>query len=175
MVDPQISPASDLLEGEHVVAEAEGVRLGWQWQTILIWWLPGAVFIGLALVQFHSWLVAGGLLLFCAALFAFYASDREVRPRAGRRTYVLTDRRLLVVQPAGTRATPLTEIASTHMEDAPADRAVATLSAAATIVLQLRAPGPKGEPRRLRIGPLRRPVEFRAAIDAQLGAVAQHA
>ena len=144
MAEPEISPSPELLPGERLVAEAEGVRLGWQWQTVLIWWLPGVIFIALAVVEFHSWLVAGALALFCIALFAFYASDREVRPRAGRRTYVLTDRRLLVLQPGGQRETSLSEIAATHMESAVADRAVATLSAAATIVLQLRTPGPKG-------------------------------
>ena len=157
--------------GEVVLAEAQGVRLGWQWQTILIWWVPGILFTALALAEFHSLLVAAGVLLFCLALFAFYASDREVRPRAGTRHYVLTNRRLLVVQPGGVRETELSDVAATQMEESAADVAVATLSAAATIVLQLRTPGPKGEPRRLRIGPLRRPREFRAAIDREVNAL----
>jgi hypothetical protein len=157
--------------GERHIAEARGVMLGWQPRTILIWWLPGLVFIGLAQVQFRSWLVTAGLAVFCAALFLFYASDREVRPLSGGRKYVLTSRRLLMRGPeplAEWRPMLLTEISQTHMEDGLADRAVRVLAGAATIVLELRAPGPKGEPRKMRIGPVRRATAFRAAIDQQL-------
>jgi hypothetical protein len=154
-----------------MVVEARGVRLGWQWRTILIWWVPGIAFIALAMIQFHSWAVTIGLALFCAALFAFYASDREVRPRAGLKRYVLTDRRLLIGSPAGAwREIGLSDIRATRMESGPADRLVARLSHAATIVLELNAPGPKGEPRRSRIGPLRQPEAFRTAIDLQVAA-----
>jgi len=55
------------------------------------------------------------------------------------------------------------------MEEGIADRAVRRLSGAATIVLILRAPGPKGEPRRVRIGPMRDPEGFRGSIDVRLG------
>jgi hypothetical protein len=157
--------------GEAVVAEAAGVTLGWQPQTILIWWVPGLIFIGLAWLEFHSLVVVIGLTIFCAALFAFYASDREVRPRSRRKQYLLTDRRLWVGTPGPTvvwRPLPLEGIATTVMEDGIADRVVGRLSSAATIVLVMREPGPKGEPRRVRIGPMRRPAEFRAAIDARI-------
>lgn len=157
--------------GEAVLAEAAGVVLGWQLQTVLIWWIPGAVCIALGWIEFRSVVVTLGLALFCVALFLFYAGDREVRPRAGRKHYVLTDRRLLVGSagtPAAWRPLAVAEIAATRMENGLADRAVALLSSAATIVLELRAPGPRGEPRRLRIGPMRRPHGFQAAIDALL-------
>jgi hypothetical protein len=65
---------------------------------------------------------------------------------------------------------PLADVARTAMERGLADVAVARLSGAATIVLIYSTPGPKGEPRRLRIGPMRRPEAFRAALDAHLGA-----
>ena len=158
--------------GESILAEAQGVRLGWQPRTILIWWLPGLVFIAVGQLEFRSWPVTLGLAVFCAALFAFYAQDREVRPRSGARRYVLTDRRVLIgaVDASAWRPVPLAEIARTEMEHGLADIAVARLSGAATIVLVLGAPGPKGEPRRLRIGPMREPEAFRAALDARLGA-----
>lgn len=161
----EMSPPLD--RGEQVVAEAGSVTLGWQPRTILIWWLPGIVFLVLTQIEFQSPIVTAGLALFCIALFAFYAQDREVRPRAAKKVYILTDRRLLVGDAgAGTwRTIDLSDIAGTDMEDGPADRVVARLSAAATIVLRLRSLGPKGEARRVRIGPMRRPVEFRAAID----------
>ncbi|HEV3234235.1 MAG TPA: hypothetical protein VG329_06770 [Candidatus Dormibacteraeota bacterium] len=187
MPQPGFSPASDqplegltsamppLDPGENIVVEAAGVTLGWQPQTVLIWWVPGLIFIGLAWLEFRSLIVVAGLTLFCAALFAFYASDREVRPRSRRRNYVLTDRRLWVGIPGPSmtwRPLQLDGIASTRMETGLADRVVGRLSAAATIVLVMRDPGPKGEPRRVRIGPMRRPEAFRAAIDAQLGGFA---
>ncbi|MEA2646199.1 MAG: hypothetical protein QOE92_1282 [Chloroflexota bacterium] len=169
----EFSPAATppLEPGETVVAEATGVLLGWQPQTILIWWVPGAVFIILGWLEFRSVVVTVGLALFCVALFLFYARDREVRPRAGRKRYVLTDRRLLVGSPGpetAWRPLPLGDIGATRMEHGVADRVVAVLSSAATIVLELRAPGPRGEPRRLRIGPMRRPRGFQAAIDGLL-------
>jgi hypothetical protein len=162
-----------LLDGEEVVDRAEGVLLGWQLRTVLIWWLPGAVFVALGYLEFHSIAVTIALFVFCAALFAFYASDSEVRPRGSRRRYVLTDRRLLigaVDRDVPWRTVELAEVATTHMEKAPIDRAVARLSGAATIVLEMRDPGPKGQPRRVRIGPMRRPDGFREAIQARLGA-----
>jgi hypothetical protein len=158
--------------GETVVADAPGVLLGWQLQTVLIWWVPGVVFIALGWLEFRSVVVTIGLALFCIALFLFYAGDREVRPRSGRKRYILTDRRLLVGTPGSPpawRPLALSEIAATRMENGVADRAVAVLSSAATIVLELRAPGPRGEPRRMRIGPMRRPRQFQAAIDELLG------
>jgi hypothetical protein len=179
--DPGLSPAAGvpiddgsgapLEPGEKVIAEAAGVVLGWQPRTILIWWLPGLVFIALAWLQFQSWIVTIGLTIFCAALFLFYATDREVRPRSSRRRYVLTDRRLLIGSagpPLAWRPVPLDGVAATHMETGLADRVVMRLSAAATIVLDLRAPGPKGEPQRVRIGPMREPAVFRGAIEARL-------
>lgn len=179
--DPGFSPAvaapldgdleAPIEPGEKVFAEAAGVVLGWQPRTILIWWLPGLVFIALAWLQFQSWIVTIGLTIFCAALFLFYASDREVRPRSSRRRYVLTDRRLLIGSsgpPVAWRPLALDGVAATHMETGLADRVVMRLSAAATIVLELRALGPKGEPQRVRIGPMREPAVFRAAIEARL-------
>ena len=161
-----------LRPGEDVVASADGVLLGWQWRTVMIWWLPGLVFIGLAQLEFRSVIVTIGLLIFCVAMFAFYASDSEVRPRGSRKRYVLTDQRLMIG--AADRDLPwrpveLQEVAATHMEQGLVDRAVARLSGAATIVLELRAPGPKGQPRRVRIGPMRRPDGFRDAIELRLG------
>jgi hypothetical protein len=170
--------APPLLDGESEEAVAEGVMLGWQARTVLIWWVPGLVFIALAWYQFRSLAVTVGLLLFCGALFLFYASDREVRPRSSRKRYVLTRDRLLICQAASGRqnsasetavtwrALPLGDIASVTMEDGLADVVVARLSGAATIVLQLRAPGPKGEPRRLRIGPMREPNAFRERLES---------
>lgn len=158
--------------GESVLAQASGVVLGWQPQTILIWWIPGLIFIALAWVETASPVVTLGLAGFCTGLFLFYASDREVRPRGSRRQYVLTDRRLLLAgagEPIKWRPLDLVDVASTRMEEGLADRAVRRLSGAATIVLELRAPGPKGEPRRTRIGPMRQPELFRSAIDGQLG------
>ncbi len=189
MAAAEFSPASQTLDtpgptsseqgwldpGERVLAEAAGVRLGWRWQTVLIWWLPGIVFIALGQLEFRSVPVTLGLLGFCAVLFLFYASDREVRPRGGSRRYLLTDRRLRIGNGAAWRDVPLSEVAATHMESGPADLMVARLSGAATIVLELRQPGPKGEPRRLRIGPLRRPRDFRAAVDALLPATRDEA
>ncbi|HEV1997999.1 MAG TPA: hypothetical protein VGR61_07720 [Candidatus Dormibacteraeota bacterium] len=161
-----------LQPGEHLVTTAEGVLLGWQWRTVLIWWLPGLVFIGLGQLEFHSLVVTAGLLVFCAAMFAFYSSDSEVRPRGSRKRYLLTDRRLLIAAVDPTlppRALDLTEVATTRMEKGLMDRAVARLSGAATIVLEMRDPGPKGQPRRLRIGPMREPDAFRDAIELGLG------
>jgi hypothetical protein len=181
VAEAPISPATGTLDfegavlpalgpGEGLIATAEGVRLGWQWPTILVWWLPGLLFIGLAVVEFHSWIVTIGLTVFCIALFLFYAQDREVRPRREGQRYVLTDRRLLIVADnGGWREIALGDIAATHMESGAADRAVAAISRAATIVLELSTPGPKGQPRRVRIGPLRGPVEFRGLIDARRG------
>jgi hypothetical protein len=178
MADAALSPAQELageapaplLPGERVALAAAGVRLGWQPRTILIWWLPGLAFIAVGQLEFRSWAVTAGLALFCAALFAFYAQDREVRPRGGSRRYLLTDRRLLIGSGADAwRPVPLADVARTEMEHGIADLAVARLSGAATIVLVLATPGPKGEPRRLRIGPMRDPETFRAAIDARLG------
>ena len=171
VMDADPTTAPPLEAGERVVAEAAGVVLGWQPQTILIWWVPGLVFIGLALLQFRSWIVVAGLTLFCAALFVFYASDREVRPRSRRKNYVLTDQRLLIGTPGPPmvwRPVLLEAIGATRMENGLADRVVGRLSAAATIVLEMRDPGPKGEPRRIRIGPMRRPEAFRAEIDARV-------
>jgi hypothetical protein len=157
--------------GETVIAETIGVVLGWQPRTVLIWWVPGLIFIALAWLQFRSLFVVAGLTLFCAALFAFYASDREVRPRSSRKRYLLTQRRLLIAaagSPAAWRLVGLNGIVATQMESGLADRIVMRLSSAATIVLEMREMGPKGEPRRMRIGPMRSPEAFRAAIDAQL-------
>jgi len=162
---------AELRPGENVLARADGVLLGWQARTVVIWWLPGLVFIGLSQVEFHSWLVTVALFIFCAALFIFYASDSEVRPRGSRKRYVLTDQRLLIgaADRARTwRTVELAEVAGTHMEKGVVDRAVARLSGAATIVLEMRDPGPKGEPRRVRIGPMRDPDDFRTAIDLRL-------
>ena len=173
--DSSVTPP--LLDGESEEALAEGVMLGWQARTVLIWWVPGLVFIALAWYQFRSLAVTVGLLLFCGALFLFYASDREVRPQSSRKRYVLTRDRLLIGQATGRRqnsasetavtwrALPLGDIASVTMEDGLADVVVARLSGAATIVLQLRAPGPKGEHRRLRIGPMREPYAFRERLE----------
>src|SRR5258708_4700011 len=148
-----------LQPGEAVVAEADGVVLGWQARTILIWWLPGMIFVALAWLETRSPAVTAGLAAFCVGLFLFYSFDREVRPRSRRRRYVLTERRRLIASAAGPPPRPPRHIA---------DGAVGRLSGAATIVLQLRLPGPKGEPRTLRIGPMRRPGDFRRSIDAQL-------
>lgn len=181
MRDPGFSPSVEaasaadgsppLEPGESVVAQATGVLLGWQPQTVLIWWVPGLVFIALAWIQFQSWIVVAGLTVFCAALFLFYASDREVRPRSGRKHYLLTERRLLIATTGAQvswRPVLLNDVAATRMENGLADIVVMRLSAAATIVMEMRAPGPKGEPRRMRIGPMRDPNEFRAAIEARL-------
>ena len=170
---PPDAPSSDpdLLPGETVLARAEGVSLGWQWRTVLIWWLPGLVFIGLAQVEFHSWLVTAALVVFCSALFVFYASDSEVRPRGSRKRYVLTDQRLLIGaadRVHSWRTVDLAEVATTRMEKGLVDRVVARLSGAATIVLEMRDPGPKGQVRRVRIGPMRDPDEFRSVIDVRL-------
>jgi hypothetical protein len=184
MPPAQFSPASEpsavarlqadepsLSSGENVLADAPGVRLGWQLSTIVIWWVPSAVFGVLAWVEFRSVGVTVGLLVFCLLLFLFYSSDREVRPRSGSRRYVLTDKRLLIgTLGSGWRDVPLSDIAITRMEEGAADRAVAYLSRAATVVLELRAPGAKGEPRRLRIGPLREPRAFRSMIDERIEA-----
>ena len=156
---------------------ADGVLLGWQLRTVLIWWIPGLVFTAVAWLESQSWVVTLGVLLFCTALFAFYANDREVRPRSRGKRYVLTDRRLLV----GATTTPgsswrpmaLDDIARTRMEEGLMDRVVARLSGAATIVLELNSLGPKGEPREVRIGPMRRPVDFRRALDERLEAGAR--
>jgi hypothetical protein len=167
----------DLLEGESIVARAAGVVLGWQLRTILIWWLPGLVFIGLGQLEFHSLIVTIGLFAFCALLFAFYASDSEVRPRGTRKRYVLTDRRLLIGaldRDVPWRTVELAEVAATRMEKGLADRAVARLSGAATIVLEMRDPGPKGQPRRLRIGPMREPDTFRDHLERGLGPLRAH-
>jgi len=147
------------------------VLLGWQWRTVFIWWLPGLVFIALGQLEFHSLVVTAGLFLFCAAMFAFYSSDSEVRPRGSRKRYVLTDQRLLIsaVDPAlAPRVVELGEVGATRMEKGLMDRAVARLSGAATIVLEMRDPGPKGQPRRVRIGPMRDPDSFRDAIERRL-------
>ena len=165
------APAAPLQPGEELLRTGVGVRLGWQPQTILIWWLPGLLFIVVGWLEFRSVAVTAGMLGFCGLLFAFYAQDREVRPQGGGRHYMLTDRRLLIGAPGGAwRPVELSEVAATHMEEGIADRLVARLSGAATIVLEMRDPGPKGEPRRVRIGPLKRPRDFRRAIDAGLGA-----
>ena len=161
----------DLRPGEKVLARADGVQLGWQMRTVVIWWLPGLVFIALAQVEFHAWLVTLALLAFCAALFVFYASDSEVRPRGSRKRYLLTDERLLIGaadRAQSWRTVELAEVATTRMEKGVVDRGVARLSGAATIVLEMRDPGPKGQPRRVRIGPMREPDEFRGAIDMRL-------
>jgi hypothetical protein len=178
MVEAPFSPAAllppspPLEPGETVLAEAAGVKLGWQPRTILIWWLPGLLFIALAQAEFRAWAVTAGLAVFCVALFAFYAQDREVRPRVGRRRYVLTRRRVLVGsgESESWRPVAVAEIARTEMEHGLADLVVARLSGAATIVLIMATPGPKGEPRRLRIGPMRDPEGFRAALDAAIAA-----
>ena len=157
--------------GERVTAEAAGVVLGWQPRTILIWWVPGIIFIILAWLETRSVAVSVGLAVFCLGLFAFYALDREVQPRSSRRRYVLTDQRLLigaVDDPDQWRPVRLAEISGTRMEEGLADRVVRRLSGAATIVLVFDSPGPKGEPRRLRIGPMRQPEAFRQAIDTAL-------
>jgi hypothetical protein len=157
--------------GEREAGVAEGVLLGWQLRTIAIWWVPGVIFIALSQLQFHSWLVTAALAAFCALLFAFYASDREVRPRARAREYLVTSTRVWIGNRENGNAwreVLLREIAATHMEDGLADRIVRRLSGAATVVLVLRQPGPKGEPRRVRLGPMRHPQDFRAAIDSQL-------
>src|SRR6202165_2325270 len=149
--------------GESVIARASGVVLGWQPQTILIWWIPGLVFIALAWIQTASLVVTFGLAVFCAGLFLFYASDREVRPRGSHRQYVLTDRRLIIAaagKPPRWRPLDLGDVASTRMEEGLADRVVRRVSGAAAIGIELRAPGPKGEPRRMRIGPLRQAELF---------------
>jgi hypothetical protein len=167
----EAAPEIPLGPGESILAEADGVVLGWQARTILIWWLPGIIFIALGWLETHSIVVTVGLAVFCVALFLFYASDREVRPRGLRRRYVLTDQRLLIAavgQAAGWRPLDLADVASTLMEEGIADRAVRRLSGAATIVLVLRTPGPKGEPRRVRIGPMRDPEGFRGSIDLRL-------
>ena len=184
MSQAQISPAQapagpappadfELLPDEYIVAEAKGVRLGWQWQTVLVWWIPGLAFIALAWLEFHSLVVTAGLAVFCFLLFLFYAQDREVRPKSARKHYYLTDRRLLIVSPGRTtpwKEVPLSDIVDTRMEEGRMDRVVASIARAATLVLELKGPGAKGEPRRLRLGPVRRPGEFRARIDAQLRA-----
>lgn len=160
-----------LLEGESIVARADGVVLGWQLRTILIWWLPGLVFIGLGQLEFHAVIVTIGLFAFCALLFAFYAADSEVRPRGTRKRYVLTNRRLLIGaldRDVPWRTVELAEVATTRMEKGLADRAVARLSGAATIVLEMRDPGPKGQPRRLRIGPMREPDAFRDELELRM-------
>lgn len=165
-----------LRPGEIVVASAGGVLLGWQWRTVLIWWLPGLVFIGLAQLEFQSLVVTLGLFIFCVAMFAFYSSDSEVRPRGGRRSYVLTDQRLMIGaldRDLPWRPVELDEVAATRMEKGLVDRAVARLSGAATIVLELTTPGPKGQPRRVRIGPMRDPDAFRDAIELRLHASRQ--
>lgn len=170
-IEAETSASPPLAAGESVIARASGVVLGWQPQTILIWWVPGLIFIALAWIETASPVVTLGLAVFCAALFLFYASDREVRPRGSRRQYVLTDRRLLIAaagDPPRWRPLDLDDVASTRMEEGLADRVVRRLSGAATIVLELSAPGPKGEPRRTRIGPMRQPELFRVAIDGQL-------
>ena len=173
------SPATAVVDGptlrpgEIVVATAGGVLLGWQWRTVLIWWLPGLVFIGLAQFEFRSLVVTLGLFIFCLAMFAFYSSDSEVRPRGGRRRYVLTDQRLMIGAPnrdLAWRPVELLEVAATRMEKGMVDRAVARLSGAAPIVLEMRGPGPKGQPRRVRIGPMRDPDGFRQAIELRLSA-----
>jgi hypothetical protein len=167
-----MSAALPLKPGESILADADGVILGWQVRTILIWWLPGVVFIALAWLETRSVVVSTALAAFCIGLFFFYASDREVRPRGRRRRYVLTDQRLLIAaagEPPDWRPLDLTDIASTLMEDGLADRAVRRLSGAATILLILRSPGPKGEPRRVRIGPMRDPEAFRDSIEGRLG------
>jgi hypothetical protein len=160
-----------LLPEESILAEADSVVLGWQTRTVLIWWLPGIIFIALAWLETRSMFVTVGLAAFCIGLFLFYANDREVRPRS-RRRYVLTDQRLLTAaagEAPDWRPLELVDIVSTLMEEGFADRAVRRLSGAATIVLILRSPGPKGEPRRVRIGPMRDPESFRSAIDVRLG------
>jgi hypothetical protein len=183
---PQISPATEappadqqpeLRAGEQVLLEAEGVVLGWQLRTVLIWWLPGLVFIALAQAEFRSWGVTLALTLFCLGLFAFYAFDSEVRPRGGRRRYLLTDERLVIGAAHGGawRSVELAEVATTRMEKGLVDRVVARLSGAATIVLEMRDPGPKGQPRRVRIGPLREPDAFREQVDVRLSPLRLHA
>ena len=164
-------PAPPLEPGEKITAEADGVVLGWQPRTILIWWSPGVIFIALAWLQTKSILVTLGLAFFCIALFAFYAFDREVQPRSSRKRYVVTDHRLLIGEvdrPDHWRPVELGEVSGTVMEEGLADRIVRRMSGAATIVLEFNSPGPKGEPRRLRIGPMRQPENFRHAIDTAL-------
>ena len=170
--------APPLGPGERVRAEAVGVVLGWQPRTILIWWVPGIVFILLAWLETRSVVVTVGLAVFCLGLFAFYAMDREVQPRSSRKRYALTDQRLFISaadHPDQWRPVELAEISGTTMEEGLADRAVRRLSGAATIVLVFDSPGPKGEPRRLRIGPMRQPEDFRQAIDAALRPKPSHA
>ena len=182
-ISPSGAPALELAgpplqPGETVVATAEGVLLGWQWRTVLIWWLPGLVFIGLAQLEFKSVIVTFGLFVFCVAMFAFYSSDSEVRPRGSRKRYVLTGERLLigaVDRDVPWRPVELAGVAATRMEKGLVDRAVARLSGAATIVLEMRDPGPKGQPRRVRIGPMREPDKFRDAIDMRLSPLRVHA
>ena len=181
MAEAGISPSPDevarererlepeLEAGEALLAEASGVRLGWQWRTIAIWWLPGALFVALAWIQFRSLIVTLALALFCIGLFAFYSFDREVRPRRSGRRYLLSDRRVLVEGDGSWRAIPLSDIASTRMDTGLMDLAVARLSGAATILLELRTPGPRGEPRRTRIGPMRAPEIFRERLEAARG------
>jgi hypothetical protein len=157
--------------GERVVADVTGVVLGWQPRTILIWWVPGIIFIALAWLETRSLVVTLGLGIFCLGLFAFYAFDREVQPRSSRKRYVLTDQRLFigaVDDPEQWRPVELADLSGTRMEEGLADRAVRRLSGAATIVLIFSTLGPKGEPRRLRIGPMRQPEDFRHAIDIAL-------
>jgi hypothetical protein len=171
-----VAPA--LRSHEGVIAEALGVALGWQPRTILIWWIPGIIFVALAWFQTRSAVVTLGLAFFCLALFAFYAFDREVQPRSARKRYVLTDQRLLIGtgdDPDKWRSVELAGISGTRMEEGLADRVVRRLSAAATIVLVFKTPGPKGEPRRLRIGPMRDPEGFRQAIDIALSPLRSHA
>lgn len=171
LIDAEASTDPPLQPGEAVIARASGVVLGWQPQTILIWWIPGLIFIALAWIETASPVVTIGLACFCAGLFLFYASDSEVRPRGSRRQYVLTDRRLLIAaagEPVRWRPLDLGDVAATQMEEGLADRVVRRLSGAATIVLELRAAGPKGEPRRTRIGPMRHPESFRSSIDLLL-------
>jgi len=123
----ETAAAVPLQPGELILAEADGVVLGWQARTILIWWLPGIVFIALAWLETRSVVVTAGLAAFCIGLFLFYASDREVRPRGRRRRYVLTDQRLLIAaagEPPEWRPLDLADVASTLMEEGIADRAV---------------------------------------------------
>ena len=182
----QISPGAALAEpaappleaGETIVSSADGVLLGWQWRTVLIWWLPGLVFIALAQLEFNSVIVTLGLFVFCLAMFVFYSSDSEVRPRGSRKRYVLTNRRLLIGaldRDVPWRPVELAGVSGTRMEKGLVDRAVARLSGAATIVLEMRDPGPKGQPRRVRIGPMREPDDFRSAIDLHISPLRAHA
>src|SRR5258708_36710122 len=143
------SSSPPLLPDEVVVAQADGVVLGWQARTILIWWLPGVIFVVLAWRESRSLLVTAGLAALCVRLFLLYSLDRHVRPRSRRRRYVLTQRRLLIASagdPSDWRPPEVAGGAATRMEEGIADRAVRPLSGAATIVLWLRPPGPKGAP-----------------------------